>query len=246
MNVGSLKKVIAAYLQVPVADTVIEGIDLALLALNNARKVAEQIHDWNCEQVMVYGDATNGVGTWSTMALVENDEDVNLKQPETFYSNEGNDVLVPLFHHSRKLGAVRAKERIKAQFVEGSIFRYRGDDGLFRSFTIGTSYNLSYEIFLHGGAYEIAPAPTGVKRIHVDGYMWLPDYTEDTDTDFFTDHGSMYLQWAGIVELNNLFQVFIPQQEGSLPPPVKMRDDALATLIEHDNFIVESGRQPGR
>lgn len=246
MKVGTLKKVIAAYLQIPVEDTVVQGVDLALLALNNARRLAEQLHDWNCEEVMVYGDATDGVGIWSTMLNVEDDEEVQIKVPVTFYSNEGNDVLVPLYHHSRKGGAAKAKERIDRQHFTSSNWRYRSDEGIFRTYTIGNSFSYKFEVFLHGGGYELAPTPTGTNRIHVDGYKWLADYTEDTDEDFFTIHGSMFLQWAGIVELNNLFQVFVPQQEGTLPPPVKMRDDAFMTLKEYDSFIVETGRMPGK
>lgn len=246
MNVGTLKKVIAAYLQVPVADTVIEGVDLALLALNNARKAAEQIHDWNCEQVMVYGDATDGVGSWMNMLSVEDDEAVTLKQPETFYLNEGDGVLVPLYHYGRKSGAVRAKERNAANPLSDGRWRYRDDTGAIRPYTLRTDRNAPYGVYVHGGGFELAPTPEGTTRIHTDGFRWLPDYTEDTDTDFFIQNSMSYMQWSGVVELNNLFQVYIPQQEGSLPPPVRARDDALTALIEYDKYIVESGRQPRR
>ena len=243
MNVGDIKNTIAAYLQVPVADTVKNGVDLCLFAMNNAKKYAERLHDWECEKVVASGTAVDGVGTWATGMLVDSVA-VRLKQPQTFYLANDDGSAIPLYHHSKKHGAVWAKERIAARGFDRT-FRYQGDISYSNSLVSTTGQNdYRYEVFVQGNGYTIAPEITGSQAMLVDGHKWLDDYVNDTDEDFFTEHGSDYLLYSSIVELNLIFQVYIPQTEGNLSPPDRARDDALAGLIEHDNFIVESGRQP--
>lgn len=54
------------------------------------------------------------------------------------------------------------------------------------------------------------------------------------DTDWMLEHGSDYLQWATIVELNHLLKTFVARQEGNLEPPIRLRDEALEALIRWD------------
>lgn len=250
MNVGDLKDTIAAFLQVPVADTIQNGMDLCMLALNNAKKKAERMHDWNCEEVSAYGGCTDGLGAWGNMTIVNDDastELIALKQVQSFYlETEDGQTLVPLLHHTKKHGAVWAKERLEARGLD-SAYRHRGDSSVANELIATNGRNgYRHEVFVQGKKYEIHPNPAGERVVWVDAYRWLPAYSSDDDEDFFTEQGHDYLMYAGIVELNLLFQTFIPQAEGNLAPPEKARDTALAGLIEFDNFIVESGRQPSR
>lgn len=244
MSIGTIKNEIAAYLQVAPSDLVINGVDLILRSLNNARKNAERLRDWNCEEVTVYGTAVAGVGEWMrTMQNVEDDEIVRLKQPETFYVVEGG-YDVPLYHHSKKFGAVLGKEYNRDRRV-GNNARYADDEGVGLRLFQGTSRaEAMYEVFMRGPKYELMPNPTVDKMVKVDGHMWLPDYVNDEDTDFFVEDGYDFLMWSGVVQCNMHTRTFVFRQEGNLNPPEKARDEAFATLVEHDNFIVEVGRQP--
>lgn len=47
-------------------------------------------------------------------------------------------------------------------------------------------------------------------------YQWLPDYTQSSDTDFFTEYAPDYLQWQGILELNKLTKWFTQRREGNI------------------------------
>lgn len=243
MNVGTLKGVIAAYLQVDPSTLVVNGVDLILVSLNNARKKAEQFHDWACSEVTAYGTAVLGVGSWKTGMLEQGtDAELTLKQPTTFYLTTDNGDLLPLVHQSKKLGASLAKEYLDRG--AGDLrSRYNGDFMWDSRLTGGIlSSPSSLRVFLHGnGGYTIEPRPTRNYTMVVDGYKWLSDYTQDSDTDWFTEHGAEYLQWSSIVELNHRVQVFIPQQEGNIAPPNRMMDAALAALVAYDNFQLEHG-----
>jgi hypothetical protein len=46
--------------------------------------------------------------------------------------------------------------------------------------------------------------------------QFLPDYTQDSDTDFFTEFGPEYLQWQGILEGNKQLKWFAQRREGNL------------------------------
>jgi hypothetical protein len=235
-TIGDIKDAVLGYLQVDEDNLIKGGVDLVLAALNRARKRAEQLHDWDCERFELHGTATDGIGL--TSALVdEDDEEVSFKQAETFYILEDG-FKYPLYHHSKKHGAVQSKEYMHRG---RPISRYLSDSEAY----LGTyKTRLPYEVYLHKGKYEIKPTFAGTKTIYVDALIWLPNYTTNADVDFFTTHGSEYLMWAAVVECNHLVHAFVTQQEGSISPPVKARDESLAVLKEYDSFMVESGRQP--
>lgn len=242
MNVGQIRQAVAGYLQVDESDLV-KGVDLLLMALNNARKAAERLHDWDCQRVTVASVATGGTGVWQNAVLYGTETAVRLKTPETFYLQQG-DALLPIHHMSRLHGANKARERISRRLMDG-------EERYARSLDLNVIHNYAGNLrlpnvaLLHGPNYTIEPIPESPANVVVDGYRWLDDYTDDTDfEDFFTQDGHDYLMWAGIVECNYLVQAFIPQTEGNLSPPEKARDRALEGLIEHDNFIQETGRFP--
>lgn len=242
MNIGELKETVAAYVQKPLAELTIGGVDLVLKALNNAKKKAERLHDWNCEEATVVGTATAGVGSWQNLPLLSGGDPIKVKQPVTFFlSTEGN--LLPLFHHTKTLGAIRVKERIQRLMTDFDTRYGRDDEPTYR---LVTNFNnrAPYQVYVHGAQYQMYPVPTEDKTIVIDVDRWLPDYTSDDDEDFFTEHGADYLMYAAIVEINMLTQTFVPQTEGNLAPPEKARDEAYAGLVEYDNFLVQRGRQP--
>ena len=62
-------------------------------------------------------------------------------------------------------------------------------------------------------------------------------------TDIWLRQGSQYLLWAAIVQINHLCKEFVFRQEGNLPPPEKLRDDALETFKQWDSFKYEQDRR---
>jgi hypothetical protein len=68
--------------------------------------------------------------------------------------------------------------------------------------------------------------------------------TPGNDTsDIWLTKGNQYLLWGGIVEVNHLCKEFVFRQEGNLPPPEKLRDDALDNFRLWDTFKYEQDRR---
>jgi hypothetical protein len=78
--------------------------------------------------------------------------------------------------------------------------------------------------------------------------QWMPDYVLDTDADFFTLHGTEFLQWQGILECNKFWKRFTERQEGNVDEAAaaQMAGAALQSLIEWDTGVPRgtSERQP--
>lgn len=93
------------------------------------------------------------------------------------------------------------------------------------------AYQNAQTIYVVGGANLTLPITAQLNIV-----QWLPNYTSDTDSDFITTYGPDYLQWQGLVEINNLFRRYAPQ-EGSIDEDhVKgQAAEALAKLIAWDN-----------
>lgn len=59
----------------------------------------------------------------------------------------------------------------------------------------------------------------------------------------WTTYGQQYLLWGTIVQLNKLFKVFVPRQEGNLPPPTDLMTEGLQTLVDWDANKFEQFRR---
>lgn len=96
------------------------------------------------------------------------------------------------------------------------------------------AYQQGQSIYIVGSGTFTFPITA---RLEVVRFM--PDYSADTDHDFFCDFGAEYLQWAAILELNKHFKQFIPVAEGSIPEAAveKFADEALQALIKWDNDL---------
>lgn len=64
--------------------------------------------------------------------------------------------------------------------------------------------------------------------------------------DIWTTQGAQYLIWGTVVLLNHRFKHFVYRQEGNLPPPEKLRDEGLQSLITWDSAKFDLYRQHGR
>ena len=103
-------------------------------------------------------------------------------------------------------------------------------------FDTGASSNYSLASGGPGGTYTAAGSFTGSPVV---------TYTT-ASSDVWTTYGAQYLQWAAIVELNHLFKHFVYRQEGNLPPPEKLRDEALEKFVMWDAYRFEQNRRHSR
>ena len=245
MNIGQLKTAITDYLQISFrpsgesdndAAILAKGDSLALIALNNARKSAERVHDFQFANKKVElsvgssGAALSGAllyvpgGTASGSASVKGILGAWLKDDDG-YANSPIQLI-----SSKHLW----EQMTETKHVNGLYDRYPADRTNDPLLVRRYLYRQDDKLWL----YPNADDPLSVV---LDATCWLDDYTDDADTDWFTQHGQDYMMWAGICELNKLFQTFVPRQEGSLPSPSKDRDRALQQLIVLDSHLSEEG-----
>ena len=76
-------------------------------------------------------------------------------------------------------------------------------------------------------------------NVNVLGYQWITPYTTlDSTTDWLIEYGFSFMMWQTILELNHIVHIFVPRQEGSLPPPEKQRNEAWSNLVVVDEDIM--------
>lgn len=76
--------------------------------------------------------------------------------------------------------------------------------------------------------------------------QFQPPFVATTDSNFFTQYGAEYLQWASVVELNRWFRRYIPKQESNVDETAVQAsaDRALSAFIEWDRGIDTSTTTP--
>jgi len=240
MKIGQLKTLIAAYLHKADTADFIKGagadqVDLLLVALNNARKSAEQVHDFAaCLKGGYYSVGASG-GNWLTGITWWDAGTEEIRKVKNWYLRGSDGVAGGEYGINTVLRATDRDTKVRAQasldyMSPGSIARYpETSDSYYRDPLLGQNY-----VVLNGHKFQFHPTPTTTQVLPVDACFWWPDWTVSTEDDWFTKHGSEYLMWQGVIEVNKLLTVFAGNVEGNLPPPIKDAERALEQLISTD------------
>ena len=235
-TVGILKEQIHAYLHQDAKtdlETVLTDVDIALFALNNARKKAELLHNFSTAQVRATGSisTTTGLSLDSITTDQPSAATVNLKAIETVYFVLDSTGLQPIRMRTKTSLAKRGKELAVKNFIAKDD-RYPASLAASVAAAQPNSDTICYR---HGRYIYLDPVPSAAVSVKIDGYRWLADYTTDSDTDFITDKGSRYMLLQGILECNLYVRSLMPRTEGTLnPPSAKEIDDALRELVSAD------------
>lgn len=77
--------------------------------------------------------------------------------------------------------------------------------------------------------------------VQLDAIRFLPDYTADANTDFFTLIAPEYLMWQGILEGNKLWSEFVKVEEGVVNEESigQMAETALQSLVAWDQGVAK-------
>lgn len=231
-NIGQIKNQVEFYLQTTSFSQ--DGQDILLDELNNARREAENQFDWerSLQRTTLSVDPDTG-GDLTSVSLSDSH---TFKTIQTVFLVDDNGD-VPLHFSTKRRTAMRKRNELDS-FRWDYETEYRTDSERDRSL------QRAPQAYQQGLKLYLDPKPTAAKTVALDVFTWWPDYTADSDTDFFTEYGATYLKWAAIVALNMHTGTFAPRQEGTLPPPERMRDDALARLRSLDLSVTHVGRSP--
>ena len=241
MTVKELKTQLRDYLHVtPSHDS--EGLAtlnrLFLQALNNARTWAERENDFAAAQVRGTLLIPAGKGGDLTAVSLEDDTTVSVKSIiNVFLENPlGSGNLYPLRRRPRStyVGSVQ-RSNMLAPVHYPPDWHYPDSPH--------TSVDACSEVLTFGNRLYLQPNLTADASVVVDFYKWFAPYRNDSDSDFFTEHGSDFLLWKALCECNYRLEVYVPRQEGTLTPPTELRDQAWDSLLKYDAWLHEEGRE---
>lgn len=207
-----------AFQGVTAAATLEARIDAAILvALNNARSFAEKNHDFAMAQVSVPVTLTNaglniinlGGGAPKMKKIIGVDLDT------------GNGTFKPLLFTTMQ--DLRSRMRLDDKTRPAEVYHEGSASDCHEAQIVldGLSLN-SYPLLTSGQSMDLI----------LRGYKWLNRYTAlDTTTDWLIENGFDFFMWSAVVELNHIVQIYLPRQEGSLPPPERLKQDAWEALV---------------
>lgn len=204
-TIGNLKSLIAAYLgRTSVSDLTVNSFDLGLFGLNAARRKAERLADFRYAEI----DGALAIATTGTLlsamtgllsgATVKRVKDVSLPV---------SDGSFPIEFLTEDEWANRVKRQVGRSIYSAS--STLADLGVSNANPI--CYQQAQKLFLVPASQFTFPVSAGVTVV-----QFMPDYTADANTDFFTQWAPEYLQWEAILEINRHFRRFMEKQEGNL------------------------------
>jgi hypothetical protein len=248
MTVGELAQQVRDFLHVgashDAADLVIIN-RLILQALNNARIWAERENDFALALVHGTVVASPAVGANLEQVLVGG-EIVSIKSLlNVFYEpTAGSGELFPLRRRPRSsyVGSLRRTNLLEESAGPWGSYGHQ----LARTapeVTSGPTAGICAEVLTFGNSLFIEPSANADVTLTVDGYRWMPVYQFDSDSDFFCRYCSDFLLWKAVIEVNHRLEIFAQRQEGTLPPPTTMRDEAWESALKWDGFLHEAGRE---
>jgi hypothetical protein len=245
MNLAQLKSTCAAYHQKGTGDLTINSVDLFLVAANNARRRAEQLHSFEYSRCTASLNIDGVTGGAFSSAVMNDPRFVEIKEVIAI-SILRNGTYVPVDFTRADIEIERERSALELENQYWFEARYPSDAQLATLRAEQTIVQRAEGLFLFPRRSTIESGSTNPLPTNLECYGFLKDYVAsdlqtETPTDFFIKNGYEFMQWATIKELNFLFQTFVPRQEGNvIPDPKAERDEAWRDLLLWDAYLVDS------
>lgn len=244
MNVGQIKTRIANLFHKTIADCTVASEDMIVSAMNSAKLLAEQTHDFEGAKALVQITISSSQGAALSTATLLGTATPALVRSILNVSVLGEDGVSLSPIDFRKRDSVMAELR-KINRVDRFDPTDRYLDESESYIKLGTR-----EVMQWGSQIMLRPMlESGSVTLVMEAYVNMPDYTVHTDlanaantyTDFFTDFGHNYLVWQTVIELNHYWKTFVYREEGNLTSPDKLAEKYLAQLINWDIYNIAEG-----
>lgn len=260
MNLLEIQKAALAYhakADGTVPTGIVGGIDLFLVAANQAKAMASDTHDFNFQQKLLDVNISTVTGGTLTTAVVHGTQNavvVKTVLDMGIYDKFGN--FIPVEWTTTEESQERQREENRYQHP---LYRYP-TDAEYHSHTWGQN-----RITLRGDTIATWPLadpqmPDRNIVLGIDAYVEDDDWTTEDygtpasgqqsevapTTDIWTTKGAQFILWQSICDLNKFFKTFVARQEGNVAEPQERATTALAALVEWDVFKFEQGRRHGR
>ena len=251
-DLATLKSSIAAFLDKSTTDFSINGVDLLLQAVNNAKRWAQSNYDFEYARIQATLVVNTTTGGLLSAVVDTGSNPVVVKKIESAYFPVGTST-VPIQFYAKKnmIAELRRRYDQPAYGLEaGSTPYVQGYSEITLSgFNTGI---MVPALVQHGGTLFLYPdvsdlVSSSTVTVSLDVIKWMPDYSIDIQTpansvltDFFMTYGYEFLLWKGVIEANYLFTQFVNRSEGSLTPPDRLLDAAWKAFLAWDSGLIAS------
>ena len=233
MQFSVIKNLIAAYLkQISLTPFTVNGVDTLAVAINNARRAAERLHDFKYAETTATL-AIDSTGTAIGSATVSGGGTIKRIRHVSLPLTGGDYLPIEFMTEEDYISRIR-RQTGRTAYVPLQTLAQCGV-----TFPNPVAYQLGQSIFLAPASQITFPI-----TVKLDVVQFMPDYSGDTDHDFFLDQASEYLQWKAIVEGNKYWKEFVTRQEGNVGEPEEYAQAALASLLEWDASLSASTNTP--
>lgn len=180
MTVTEIQSVVASYLQKNVAkfDIPGTGVNLVLLAMNNARKYAEKRHNWNvCRKKGYFSVTTSNKVALDSPTWFEGGSE-KLKEGKHWWLRGSNNVVDETVEEDRVLKVIDqgVKYRLEAEKEYGGTWWEERNERQDRTNTVQHPLLMQPYAVSRGKWFELYPKPTETKIVVVDGYKWWDNW----------------------------------------------------------------------
>lgn len=242
MTLTTLKKFCAAALGKATGDLTIDSVDMFLQAANSVRKEAELLKDFEFARVQgtLSIDGTTGAAFSSLANVVGHARATTLKSVTNVQRARLDGSYIPLDFTRADIAVERERGELELSDNFWPSHRYPSDADFLSQGSNSAIVQRGTSLYVYPSGLVVAGSPLGVT---VQGYAFFEEYDADDlsieNVDPFVEHGHNWLKWAILVDLNYLFQKFVPRQEGVLSPPEKVRDLAWQKFVLWDDYLVD-------
>ena len=219
-------------------------MDLFLLAANNARKRAEQLHSFEYMRCTASLNIDGVTGGQFSTATIDDPRFSKLKEIVAV-SILRQGIYYPVDFTRADIEIERERSGLELD-NEWWPYRYPSDAQIAILYSTQVVVQRAQGLYLFPRVSNLYPEQVNPIPVFLEAYGFLRDYIatdlqSSTPTDFFIENGFEYMQWATIKELNYLFQTFVPRQEGNvIPDPKAERDEAWRDFLLWDAYLVDS------
>ncbi len=233
MTIDILKAKIAAYLQRAVLDLSVNGVDLILDAINTAQQGAFQQYDFERAKASVTIPVSSDRGAHLGNATLYSPPAesppvvlVTIKKIVNAWLQASNGTLTPLrFTTQRNEFALRSLIAPVQPILDTT---WPGPYLV----QVGT------QLYLYNNNGTVLTNP---QTVLADCILMLPEYVNNSSTDFMLVFGDDFLFWSALVQLNYYTKEYVERTEGSLPSPKDMVKASWQNLLDWDAQLTSVG-----
>lgn len=226
MTFLEMQNLCISYLNTDEATLTVNDSNLVEIAINNARRTAERAHDFQYAKTsLVFSIASDGSSFSTSTPGIKRVIDVLLPI--------GGGQMIPIEYLTLDAWNRRLQRQMGRQQYNAS-----------QSAAMAGFFSANPVCYLQGQTLFLVPSqqfnfPVSATLSVV---QWMPDYVNDSDTDFFLEYAPDYIQWQAILELNNVVKEYVHRIEGNIDEE-KIKSYAAAafqTLLAWDSSVIGS------